>query len=95
MRAAGSRERMMERISFTEPGTGEKIELYVLEQTCINGISYLLATEEEEEDSVAYIFKEIKTENEDVIYAMVEEDVELNVISRVFAEMLDDVDFEC
>ena len=68
--------------------------MYLLEQTCINGTTYLLAAEEEEEDSVAYILKEVQTENEDVIYAMVEDDVELNAISKVFAEMLDDVDIE-
>ena len=50
--------------------------------------------EEEEEDSVAYILKEVQTENGDVIYAMVEDDVELNAIDKVFAEMLDDVDIE-
>ena len=33
-------------------------------------------------------------EDEEVIYAMVEDDVELNAISKVFAEMLDDVDIE-
>ena len=43
-----------------------------------------LAAEEEEEDSVAYILKEVQTENEDVIYAMVEDGVELNAISKVF-----------
>ena len=42
----------------------------------------------------AYILKEVQTENEDVIYAMVEDDVELNAISKVFAEILDDVDIE-
>ena len=68
--------------------------MYLLEQTCINGTTYLLAAEEEEEDSVAYILKEVQTEDEDVIYAMVEDDVELNAISKVFAEMLDDVDIE-
>ena len=68
--------------------------MYLLEQTCINGTTYLLAAEEEDEDSVAYILKEVQTENEDVIYAMVEDDVELNAISKVFAEILDDVDIE-
>lgn len=85
----------MEKIIFTDPETKEEIKLYVLEQTCISGTTYLLATEEEEEDSVAYILKEIQTEEDDIIYAMVEDDVELNAISKVFAEMLDDVDFEC
>ena len=81
----------MEKIIFTDQ---EDLELYLLEQTCINGTTYLLAAEEEEEDSVAYILKEVQTENEDVIYAMVEDDVELNAISKVFAEILDDVDIE-
>lgn len=84
----------MESIIFVDPETGENVELYILEQTCISGVTYLLATEEEEEDSVAYILKEIQTEEEDVIYEMVEDDVEMNAISRVFAEMLDDIDFE-
>ena len=84
----------MEKIIFTDPENREDLELYLLEQTCINGTTYLLAAEEEEEDSVAYILKEVQTENEDVIYAMVEDDVELNAISKVFAEILDDVDIE-
>ena len=84
----------MEKIIFTDPENQEDLELYRLEQTCINGTTYLLAAEEEEEDSVAYILKEVQTENEDVIYAMVEDDVELNAISKVFAEILDDVDIE-
>ena len=84
----------MEKIIFTDPENQEDLELYLLEQTWINGTTYLLAAEEEEEDSVAYILKEVQTENEDVIYAMVEDDVELNAISKVFAEMLDDVDIE-
>ena len=73
----------MEKIIFTDPENQEDLELYLLEQTCINGTTYLLAAEEE-----------VQTENEDVIYAMVEDDVELNAISKVFAEMLDDVDIE-
>lgn len=84
----------MEKIIFTDQENQEDLELYLLEQTCINGTTYLLAAEEEEEDSVAYILKEVQTENEDVIYAMVEDDVELNAISKVFAEILDDVDIE-
>ena len=84
----------MDKIIFTDPENQVELELYLLEQTCINGTTYLLAAEEEEEDSVAYILKEVQTEDEDVIYAMVEDDVELNAISKVFAEMLDDVDIE-
>ena len=84
----------MDKIIFTDPENQENLELNLLEQTCINGTTYLLAAEEEDEDSVAYILKEVLTEDEEVIYAMVEDDVELNAISKVFAEMLDDVDIE-
>ena len=84
----------MEKIAFTDPESKEILEVYVLEQTCINGVTYLLATEEEEEDSVAYILKEVQMENEEVIYAIVEDDVELDAISKVFAEMLEDVSIE-
>ena len=84
----------MEKITFKDSENGEDLELYILEQTCINGITYLLATEEEEEDSVAYILKEVHTQEDETIYVMVEEDVELEAISKVFAEMLDDVDIE-
>ncbi|WP_294787123.1 DUF1292 domain-containing protein [uncultured Eubacterium sp.] len=84
----------MDKIIFTDPENQENLELYLLEQTCINGTTYLLAAEEEDEDSIAYILKEVLTEDEEVIYAMVEDDVELNAISKVFAEMMDDVDIE-
>lgn len=84
----------MDKIIFTDPENQENLELYLLEQTCINGTTYLLAADEEDEDSIAYILKEVLTEDEEVIYAMVEDDVELNAISKVFAEMMDDVDIE-
>ncbi len=84
----------MEKIVLNAPDSGEKIELYVLEQTCINGINYLLVTEEEEADSDAYIMKEIQTEEEESVYEFVEDDVELDAISRVFAEMLEDIGIE-
>ncbi len=82
----------MESIIFTDPESGEEVSFFVLEQTCIGGVTYLLVTEEEDEDAYAYILKEIQTDEDDVIYAMVEDDVELGAISKVFAEMLEDVD---
>ena len=85
----------METIKLTAPDTGEEIEFYVLEQTCINGMNYILATEEEEEDGDAYILKEVSAENEDVIYEFVDNEIEFDAIARVFAEMMDeDVELE-
>lgn len=84
----------MDKIRLNDPETNEVIELYVLEQTCIGGITYLLATEDEDEDSVAYILKEVNKVDEDIVYAFVEDDVEIDAISKIFAEILEDVDFE-
>ncbi|MCC8080740.1 MAG: DUF1292 domain-containing protein [Lachnospiraceae bacterium] len=84
----------METVVMTDPQTGEEAEFYVLEQTCIGGVSYLLVTEDDEDESLAYILKEIQTEEDDVIYEIVEDEVEMNAIFKVFAELLDDFEFE-
>lgn len=75
----------------------EEIELYVIEQTMINNVNYLLVTdsdEDEEEEADAYILKETGAETEDAFYEFVEDSTELEVISRVFEEMLDDIDLK-
>ncbi len=84
----------MEKIIFTDPDTGEETPFYVLEQTCIAGITYLLVTEEEEEDSDAYILREARTEGDDIIYEVVEDEEELRALSKVFMELLEDIDIE-
>jgi hypothetical protein len=71
----------------------EEIEFTVLEQTTLNGKNYLLVVcDEDEEESEALILKEVLTENEDVVYDIVEDDVELDAVSSVFAELLEDYD---
>ena len=83
----------MEKIMFNVPDSDETVEFYVLEQTKINGINYILVTEEEDGDSDAYIMKDISAENEaEADYVMVEDDEELEYMSKIFASMLEDVD---
>ena len=80
----------MDKILFTgEEGTEE---FYVLEQTMIGGVSYLLVTDTEE-DGDAWIMKDLSAAGEaEAIYEFVEEEQELEAVSRVFAEMLEDID---
>lgn len=84
----------MDRITFKDPESGDMLEAYILEQTCIGGVAYFLVTEEEKEDSIAYILKEVQSSTDEMTLQIVDDDTELAAISRVFAEMLDDVDFE-
>ena len=82
----------MEKIKFT-PDTGEVVELYIVEQTMINGINYILVCDEEEGDADALILKEkVTQDSEEAIYTVVEDDMELNAIAQVFEEMMDDIE---
>ena len=85
----------MEKISFVSED-GDKIELYVLEETRISGINYILVTEsdDENEDAEVYILKDTsKSTDADAIYEYVEDDSELYAVAKVFSELLEDVDF--
>ena len=81
----------MDKIQFMDPQTGEAVEFAVEDQTVLNGITYLLVSDGNEEgDSEAYILKEISTQDEEILYGMVEDDVEFAAIARVFAELADE-----
>lgn len=82
-----------ENIDF-ETEDGEKISLYVVEQTMLAGTNYLLVAESQEEEAQAYIMREITDDDNQKIYEMVEDDSELESLSKIFEELLDDVDIE-
>ena len=80
----------MEKIIFTVPQTKEEVEFAVEEETQVNGVKYLLVSEGlEDGDCDAYILKEIIAEGEEILYEMVEDDVEFNAIAKVFSELAD------
>lgn len=82
----------MEKIAF-DLGTEEKAWFYVLEQTKIGGVQYILVTEEEEGDCDALILREISDEKEkEVTYEIVEDDTELSAVAAVFENLLEDVE---
>lgn len=81
----------MEKIKFVDPQNDEVVEFAVEEETQLNGIKYLLVSDGNETgDSEAYILKEIKTQDEEVLYEMVDDDVEFAAIAKVFAELADE-----
>ena len=82
----------MEKITFRPDGE-EPVDFFVLEQTRIGGINYILVTDCEEGDGVALILKDLSSDGEEEgVYTIVEDDDELNAVAGVFANMLDDVD---
>ena len=85
----------MEKIKFVfGDGNGED-EFFVLEQTKINGATYILVTDSEEDDAECLILKETGVEEQtDKMYEIVEDDTELLAVSKVFEELLEDVSIE-
>ncbi len=74
----------------------DEVEFYVIEQTRINDVNYILVADSMDDEAEALILKETVNEEdaEDVIYSEIEDDAELEAISRVFSEILDDIDIE-
>lgn len=76
---------------------GEFVDFYVLEETRINGMNYLMVTdsEDDEEDGECYILKDVsKAEDSDVVYEFVENDDELDYLYRIFTELMEDMEVE-
>ena len=85
----------MEKIRFRSEDMREEVDFFVLEQTKVNGVSYILVTDSEEGDAECLILKDTSKEaSSDSIYEIVEDDVELTAISKVFEELLEDVEIE-
>ncbi len=85
----------MEKLIFTFEDTNEEVEFFVLEQTKVNGNTYILVTDSEEDEAECLILKDTSAQ-EDVesVYEIVEDDVELSGVLKVFEELLEDVDIE-
>lgn len=89
-------EQKQNKVVFTTDNN-EQVEFYVLEQTKLNGFTYLLVTdaEDEDEEGTAYILKDLSTEDDDAaLYDIVEDEKELDLIAKIFEELLDDVALE-
>lgn len=85
----------MEKIQFTFDETNETVDFFVLEQTTINGAAYILVTDSEEDDAECLILKDTSAQDaEESVYEIVEDDTELMAVSKVFEELLEDVDIE-
>lgn len=83
-----------DKIIFTTED-GEEAAFFVLEETRLNGVNYLLVADSEEEEANALILKETAGDNpEETIYDAVEDEKELNALSKVFEELLEDIDIE-
>ncbi len=76
---------------------GESVDFYVLEETRINGMNYLMVTdaEDEDEEGECYILKDVSGADEsEAVYEFVENDDELDYLFKIFTELLSDMEVE-
>ena len=90
---------MYEKLIF-ESDTGEE-EFYIIEQTRVNNIDYLLIVdaesdlENDDSEICAMIVKDVsESEDSEAIYEVVEDEDELKSVSKIFDELLEDMDVE-
>lgn len=76
---------------------GEAVDFYVLEETRINGMSYLLVTDaaDDDEEGECYILKDLsESDDADALYEFVEDDNEIDYLFKIFSELLEDADVD-
>ena len=86
----------MEQIIF-DSEDGEKLPFFVIEETKLGEIRYLLVSDEDPDgsaDGEAYILKCVASDDEEDVYEFVEDDAEWDAVLSVFQELSDDYDFE-
>jgi len=83
----------MEKVKFAfADGNGED-EFFILEETKINGSAYILVAEDD--DAECLILKDVRDEESgESVYEIVENEKELQAVSKVFEELLEDVSIE-
>lgn len=83
----------LEKITF-QVDENEVVEFYVLEQTMIGGVNYILVTDTEEGDGDALILKDMSGDGEEEsIFSIVSDEDELSAVTGIFQNMMDDVEF--
>ncbi|MBR6349464.1 MAG: DUF1292 domain-containing protein [Lachnospiraceae bacterium] len=70
---------------------GEEVELYVVEETMVGGVSYLMVsdTDNYDEEWTTYIMKDMSApEDKEAVYEFLEDGEELEAVGRIFEELL-------
>ncbi|MBR6451065.1 MAG: DUF1292 domain-containing protein [Lachnospiraceae bacterium] len=83
----------MDKIPFQSEDGKETVDFYVLDQTRINGVNYLLVADSTEEDAQALILCDTAPEDaKESVYEIVEDETKLRAIARVFEEAIGDIE---
>ena len=80
-----------EKIRFCPDGD-EPVDFFVLEQTRVAGVDYLLVTDSEEGDGEALVLEDLsRPEDTESIYTIVSDETKLEALAGIFEDLLEDV----
>lgn len=72
---------------------GTEVTFYVIEETRLGASNYLLVADSDDEDAECLILKDTsRDEDPEAVYELVEDETELDAVSKVFEELLSDED---
>lgn len=82
-----------EKITFTDE-EGVVVEFTVIEEAMLGGVNYLLVADEANDAEEAYILTEVRSDEGEVVYEVLEDENQLPIIMDYFNALLDDIDLE-
>ena len=71
---------------------GTEVTFYVIEETRLGASNYLLVADSDDEDAECLILKDTSRDEDPAVYELVEDETELDAVSKVFEELLSDED---
>lgn len=72
---------------------GKEVTFLVIETTRLSGVDYLLVSTTDGDEEEALILKDISKDTDvEAVYNIVDDDMEMNMASEIFNELLDDID---
>ncbi len=84
-------------ITMKDDETGENVEFTVIDSIEVDGTNYFLVIESEnieDEDAEALLLKEVLDKDNEIIYSIVEEDVEFESVIHLLNESSDEYNLQ-
>ena len=81
LQSEDAKEDALEQISFVDEETGEEILFEVMDEVIINNVKYILVVDEED---ISTILKQVNEKDEELEYALVEEEDEFKLAAVEF-----------
>ena len=85
---------MNKRIEFCPDGENETVGFFVVEETRIAGVSYLLVTESEDDEEAEVVLLKVDTKDGQDYYNTIDNEILLNEVFDEFLDIVEEMEGE-